>query len=126
MLREMSYWLLSGAYGPQAMNIAMARGQDQRTMQAMRQLRAKFRDPIRINDLANDAGMSVATFHRQFRSVTPLSPVQYQKQLRLPEARRMIMTNHPTVGETAYQVVYASTSQFQPGVHAYVRQVSLG
>ena len=112
MLREMSYWLLSGVYGPQAMNIAMARGQDRRTLQAIRQLRVRFREPIRVNDLANVAGMSVATFHRQFRSVTSLSPVQYQKQLRLLEARRMIMSTHPTVGETAYQVGYASASQF--------------
>lgn len=112
MLREMSYWLLSGAYGPQAMNIAMAHGQDRRTLRAIRQLRARFRDPIRVTDLATAAGMSVATFHRQFRSVTSLSPVQYQKQMRLLEARRMILTNNPTVGETAYQVGYASASQF--------------
>ena len=112
ILREMSYWLLSGMYGPQAMNIAMARGQDQRTIQAIRQLRTDFPNNIRVEDRAKAAGMSLATFHRQFRSVTSLSPVQYQKQLRLLEARRMIMTNHPTVGETAYQVGYSSASQF--------------
>ena len=112
ILREISYWLLSGEYGPQAMNIAMARGQDRRTIQAIRQLRTDFRKGIRVEDRAKAAGMSVATFHRQFRSVTSLSPVQYQKQLRLLEARRMIMTSHPTVGETAYQVGYASASQF--------------
>ena len=112
MLRELSYWLLSGVYGPQAMNIAMARGQDRRTLQAIRQLRTRFRETVHVEDLASAAGMSVATFHRQFRSVTSLSPVQYQKQLRLLEARRMIMTNNPTVGETAYQVGYASASQF--------------
>ncbi len=112
MLREMSYWLLSGVYGPQAMNIGMARGQDRRTMQAIRQLRTDFRDTIHIEARAKAAGMSVATFHRQFRSVTSLSPVQYQKQLRLLEARRLIMTNHPSVGETAYKVGYASASQF--------------
>ena len=112
ILREVSYWLLSGVYGPQAMNIAMARGQDRRTIQAIRQLRAKFRDTIRVEDLAKTVGMSVATFHRQFRSVTSLTPVQYQKQLRLLEARRMFMTSPSTVGETAYQVGYASASQF--------------
>ena len=112
MLREMSYWLLSGAYGPQAMNIAMARGQDRRTMQAIRQLRLKFREPIRVEDLASIAGMSVATFYRQFRSATSLSPVQYQKQLRLLEARRIILTSQPSVGEAAYQVGYSSPSQF--------------
>ena len=111
-LREMSYWLLSGVYGPQAMNIGMVRGQDRQTILAIRQLRTKFRDTIRVEDLAKTAGMSVATFHRHFRSVTSLSPVQYQKQLRLLEARRMIITNHPTVAETAYQVGYASASQF--------------
>ena len=112
IVREMSYWLLSGEYGPQAMNIAMARGQDRRTIQAIRQLRTDFRKTIRVEDRARAAGMSIATFHRQFRSVTSLSPVQYQKQLRLLEARRMIMTNHHTVGETAYEVGYASASQF--------------
>ena len=56
--------------------------------------------------------MSVATFHRQFRSVTSLSPIQYQKQLRLLEARRMILTSQPSIGETAYQVGYSSASQF--------------
>ncbi len=112
LLREMSYWLLSGVYGPQAMNIAMARGQDRRTIQAILQLRTNFRDTIRVEDLAKTAGMSLATFHRQFRSVTSLSPVQYQKQLRLLEARRLIITNNPPVGETAYQVGYASVSQF--------------
>ncbi len=112
ILREMSYWLLSGEYGPQAMNIAMARGQERRMVQAIRQLREDFRKAIRIEDRAKAAGMSIATFHRQFRSVTSLSPVQYQKQLRLLEARRIIMTSHPTVGETAYHVGYASASQF--------------
>ncbi len=112
ILQEMTYWLLSGEYGPQARNIAMTRGQDRRTMQAIRQLRTDFRGAIRVQDRAKAAGMSIATFHRQFRSVTSLSPVQYQKQLRLLEARRMIMTNHPTVGETAYEVGYASASQF--------------
>ena len=112
VLREMSYWLLNGTYGPQAMNIAMARGQDRRVIRAIRQLRSKFRETIRVEDLADAAGMSVATFHRQFRSATSLSPLQYQKQLRLLEARRMILASHPSVGEAAYQVGYASASQF--------------
>ncbi len=112
LLREITYWLLSGEHGPQAMNIAMARGQDQRTIQAIRHLRTSFRDTIRVEDLASAAGMSIATFHRQFRAVTSLSPVQYQKQLRLLEARSLFMTKHPSVSETAYQVGYASTSQF--------------
>jgi AraC-like DNA-binding protein len=67
---------------------------------------------LRIDDLAARAGMSASTFHHHFRSVTAASPLQYQKQLRLQEARRLMLAEHADAASAAFRVGYESPSQF--------------
>jgi len=113
IMREICYWILRGSGGDQLHRImVMANGQGRRIMQAIRQLRDRFREPIYVEELAHAAHMSPTTFHRQFKMVTSMTPLQYQKQLRLLEARRLMISDDATVESAAFEVGYASVSQF--------------
>jgi len=113
IMREICYWLLRGPGGDQLHRImVMANGQDRRVMQAIRQLRDRFRESVHVEELAHVANMSPATFHRQFKMITSMAPLQYQKQLRLFEARRLMISDDATVESAAFDVGYASVSQF--------------
>ncbi len=113
IMREMCYWLLAGPGGDQIRHVMMmANGHDHRVMQAVHHLRDRFREPLHVEELAHVAHMSTTTFHRQFKSLTAMAPLQYQKQLRLLEARRMMVSGDANVESTAYEVGYASASQF--------------
>ena len=113
IMREMCYWLLKGPGGEQLQRIMiMTNGHDGRVMQAIQHLRDRFRKPVHIEELAKAAFMSPTTFHRQFRVITSMAPLQYQKQLRLFEARRLMISDHATVESAAIDVGYASVSQF--------------
>ncbi len=119
IMREICYWLLKGPGGDQLQNIIMmANAQDRRVMQAIQQLRNRFREPVHAEELARAARMSSTTFHRQFKMITSMTPLQYQKQLRLFEARRLMISEHATVEGAAFEVGYASVSQFS---REYVR-----
>lgn len=78
----------------------------------MHSLRTRFREPLRIEDLAQIAQLSPSAFHRQFKALTSLSPLKYQKQLRLLEARRLMISTSVNVETAAFQVGYESPSQF--------------
>lgn len=113
IMREVCYWLLTGPVGNQVSQIMiMANGHDRRIIQTIHTLRDKLRETIHVVDLAIAANMSPATFHRQFKSVTGMAPLQYQKQLRLHEARRLLIFSNATVESAALDVGYASVSQF--------------
>jgi AraC-like DNA-binding protein len=113
IMREVCYWLLTGPGGNQVSQIMiMANGHDRRIIQAVRTLRDKLSETIHVPDLALAANMSAATFHRQFKVVTGMAPLQYQKQLRLHEARRLMIFSNATVESAALRVGYASASQF--------------
>ena len=113
IMREVCYWLLAGPAGAQVNQIMIvANGHDQRIIQAIHILRDKLSESTHVPDLALAANMSSATFHRQFKSVTGMTPVQYQKQLRLHEARRLMIFSNATVETVALKVGYASVSQF--------------
>ena len=75
-------------------------------------MKGNFTQPLRIDDLASQASLSASTFHHHFRSVTALSPLQFQKQLRLREARRLMLAEHSDAATAAFQVGYESPSQF--------------
>lgn len=109
--REILYRLLHGPQGG-SLRQAVRRGSrlDQ-VRQAMSWLRAHFDRPVRIDALAAIAGMSVATFHRHFRAATAMTPLQYQKALRLQEARRLLAADHDAA-RAAFAVGYESASQF--------------
>jgi AraC-like DNA-binding protein len=113
IMREVCYWLLTGPGGNQVSQIMITtNGQNQRIIQAIHTLRDKLSETTHIAHLAVAANMSPATFHRQFKSVTGMTPLQYQKQLRLHEARRLMIFGHATVESAASDVGYASASQF--------------
>jgi AraC-like DNA-binding protein len=113
IMREVCYWLLTGPGGNQVSQIMiLANGHDQRIIQVIHTLRDKLSETIHVADLALAANMSQATFHRQFKSVTGMTPLQYQKQLRLHEARRLMIFGNAMVESAALEVGYASVSQF--------------
>jgi AraC-like DNA-binding protein len=113
IMREICYWLLTGPEGHQVSQIMiMANGHDRRIIQVIHTLRNRLSETIRVADLAIAAHMSQVTFHRQFKSVTGMPPVQYQKQLRLHEARRLMIFRNSTVESAARDVGYVSVSQF--------------
>jgi transcriptional regulator GlxA family with amidase domain len=113
IMREICYWLLTGLEGHQVSQIMiMANGHDQRIIQIIHKLRNKLNEAIHVEQLAFEANMSPATFHRQFKLVTGMTPLQYQKQLRLHEARRLMIFSNAMVESAAVEVGYASVSQF--------------
>lgn len=112
IMREICYRLLSGPEGAQIVRLTMANGHEQRVIETIHDLRHRFAEPVRIEDLARTARMSLPTFHRQFKAVTSMTPLQYQKQLRLLEARRLMVSSNLNVESAAFQVGYESASQF--------------
>lgn len=109
--REILFRILRG---PQGKLLRQAARNDSRIAQvrhAIAHLRANFACAVRIEELVEIAGMSAATFHRHFRAATAMSPLQYQKALRLQEARRRLIADADTAG-AAYAVGYESASQF--------------
>jgi len=110
--REIVYRLLVGDQGARLRQIAAAGSQSQQIARAIEWLKGNFTQPLRIDDLATKARMSTSTFHHHFRSMTALSPLQYQKQLRLQEARRLMLAERLDAATAAFQVGYESPSQF--------------
>ena len=112
VLREVTYRVLTGPQGPRLLQIAAAGAPAQRIARAVRRLKDHFADPLRVESLAREARMSLSGFHQHFKAVTGLSPLQYQKQLRLQEARRLMLGEGLDAAEAAFRVGYESPSQF--------------
>lgn len=110
--REIVYRLLVGDQGARLRQIASAGSQSQQIARAIDWLKDNFTRPLRIDDLATQVNMSTSTFHHHFRALTAMSPLQYQKWLRLNEARRSMLTDHLDAATAAFQVGYESPSQF--------------
>lgn len=110
--REIIYRLLVGDQGMRLRQIASAGSQSQQIARAIEWLKSNFAQQLRIDDLAAQARMSASTFHHHFRSMTALSPLQYQKQLRLQEARRLMLAERMDAATAAFNVGYESPSQF--------------
>jgi AraC-like DNA-binding protein len=112
LVREMHYWLLAGRHGDAIRRLGWPQGNGQRIARAIAVLRSDFASALRIDRLAAEAGMSPSSFHQHFRATTSLSPLQFQKQLRLIEARRLMLAEGLTASSAAYAVGYESVSQF--------------
>lgn len=112
IVRELHYWLLVGRHGTAIYRLGWPEGQVNRVARAVALLRREFDRPLRVEQLAALAGMSLSSFYQHFRAVTSLSPLQFQKQLRLIEARRRMLADGITAGSAAYSVGYESVSQF--------------
>jgi AraC-like DNA-binding protein len=111
-LREITYRVLTGPQGARLRQIAAAGAPSQRIARAIRWLKDHFRDTLRIESLARQVGMSTSAFHQHFKGVTAMSPLQYQKRLRLQEARRLMLVEGLDAAEAAFRVGYESPSQF--------------
>lgn len=112
LVREMHYWLLAGRHGAAIRHLGWPDGHVQRVARAVALLRAQFAQSLPVERLAAAAGMSPSSFHHHFRNVTSLSPLQFQKQLRLIEARRLLMSEGASASSAAFAVGYESVSQF--------------
>lgn len=110
--REIIYRVLVGDQGERLRQIATAGSQSQHIAKAIGWLKSNYSQAISMDDLAAQANMSTSTFHHHFRSLTALSPLQYQKQLRLQEARRLMLAERMDAANAAFQVGYESPSQF--------------
>jgi len=110
--REIIYRLLVGDQGLRLRQIAAMGSQSQQIAQAIDWLKGNFTQSLRIDDLATLVNMSTSTFHHHFRAVTAMSPLQYQKRLRLNEARQLMLTENQDAATAAFQVGYESPSQF--------------
>jgi AraC-like DNA-binding protein len=110
--REIIYRILRGPEGARLRAIATLGDQSQRTAKAIAWVRANYAKPLRVEDLAKIAGMGVSTLHHHFRGLTALSPLQYQKQLRLHAARERMLMHGLDAASAAFEVGYESASQF--------------
>jgi AraC-like DNA-binding protein len=110
--REIIYRLLRGSQGGHLRAIATLGEQSHRTAKVVAWLRTNYAKPLRVEELAAVARMGVSTLHHHFRSLTAMSPLQYQKQLRLHVARERMLHNGLDAASAAYEVGYESPSQF--------------
>jgi AraC-like DNA-binding protein len=110
--REISYRLLVGDQGARLRHMASVGSHSHQVAQAIDWLKGNFARPLRIDDLAARVHMSTSAFHHHFRRLTAMSPLQYQKWLRLNEARRLMLTENFNAATAAFQVGYESPSQF--------------
>lgn len=109
--REIIWRLLHSEHGPLLSQLAFANGHATRIGRTTAWIRDNYAEPLSISDLAGLANMSVPSFHRHFKVVTSMSPIQFQKRVRLQEARR-VMSGSSTISAVAYDVGYQSISQF--------------
>lgn len=110
--REICYRLLAGDQGPRLRQIVAAGSHSHQIARAIDWIKGNFHQPFRVDDLAANAGMSASTFHQHFRSLTAITPLQFQKRLRLNEARRLMLADNLDAANAAFQVGYESPSQF--------------
>jgi AraC-like DNA-binding protein len=110
--REIIYRILQGPEGARLRGIATLGDQSNRTAKAIAWIRTNYAKPLRVEDLAQVAGMGVSTLHHHFRALTAMSPVQYQKQMRLQVARGRMLVDGLDAASAAFEVGYESASQF--------------
>ena len=110
--KEILYRLLTGEQGRRLRQIASAGSHSHQIGRAIDWLKSNFAEPLKVSDLAAEVRMSTSTFHHHFRSMTAMSPLQFQKSLRLHEARQLMLTERMDAATAAFQVGYESPSQF--------------
>jgi AraC-like DNA-binding protein len=112
VIREIVYRLLTGAQGGRMRHLATFGGRAHRMARAVKRLRDDFDKPLKIEAVARDLHMSVSGFHAHFKAVTAMSPLQFQKQLRLQEARRLMLSEDFDAAQAGFRVGYGDASQF--------------
>jgi AraC-like DNA-binding protein len=120
--REILWRLINGPLGQSVRQIGLTDSSLTHVSRAVRWINEHFNQPFRVEDLARSCGMSTSAFHRNFQAVTALSPIQFQKQIRLQESRLLLLTGADDVATVGYRVGYDSASQFS---REYRRQFGL-
>jgi AraC-like DNA-binding protein len=110
--REIMYRILRGPEGARLRAIATLGDQSHRTAKAIAWIKANYARPLRVEELAQVAGMAVSTLHHHFRALSGMSPLQYQKQIRLQAARARMIADDVDAATAAFEVGYESASQF--------------
>lgn len=117
LVREIMYRLLQGEQGDTLAQIALADSHTQQITKVIKLLKRDFHKNLRVDDLAREACMSCSSLHAHFKTVTNMTPLQYQKQLRLQEARRLLFTAQVDAATASHRVGYESPSQFNREYH---------
>ena len=112
IVREIHFRLLQSDHGGMLRQLLWRDSAASKVAKAIARIRVEFTRPIPVSEMAQTAGMSVSAFHEHFKALTAKSPLQYQKDLRLMEARRMLSTGEHSVSNTAFEVGYESPTQF--------------
>ena len=112
IIREITYRLLGTEHGDAIKQLGIVGSQTQRIAKVIDVIKRDFSSALKIPNLAKEAGMSPASFHKYFKAITAMSPLQFQKQLRLQEARRLLIMGQLDAGSVGYEVGYESPSQF--------------
>lgn len=112
IMREIAYWLVRSPAGRNIARMVVPEGQPHRIAQAMSHLRDHFDSQVDVRALARSVGMSPSSFHQHFKALTAMSPLQYQKHIRLLEARRRMLSEGDQASAAAVAVGYESVSQF--------------
>ena len=110
--REIVFRLLEGEQGGRLHHVVALGGHAHRIARALQRLREDFDRPLRVEDVARELGMSVSSFHHHFKAVTAMSPLQFQKQMRLQEARRLMLGEDLDAAGAGRRVGYGDASQF--------------
>jgi AraC-like DNA-binding protein len=110
--REILYRLLTGPHGSTLRHLAAADTHLNQVSRAIAQIRSRFHEKLRIRDIATGAGMSESSLHEHFKAITRMTPLEYQKHLRLQEARRLMLAEGVSAGAAGFAVGYESPSQF--------------
>lgn len=110
--QEICYRLLTGEQGPRLRQISTIGNHGYQIARVIDWLKGNFRQSVTVEELAAKAGLSVSAFHKHFRSTTAMSPLQFQKRMRLNEARQLMLTSHLEASQAAFEVGYESPSQF--------------
>jgi len=110
--REIVYRLLAGAQGDRLRHLTQLGGSSTRIARAVQRLRSDYDKPLRIEHIADELGMSVSGFHAQFKAVTAMSPLQFQKHIRLQEARRLMIASDLDAASAGHRVGYEDPSHF--------------
>ena len=112
LLRQELLYLLLQSAGGAVLSRSVVRGREQGMLRAVDWIRQHFAQPMKVEQLARQVDMSASHFHRRFKAMMTMGPLQYQKQLRLAEARRLLLTTQVDVATAAYRVGYESPSHF--------------
>ncbi|UNL93372.1 AraC family transcriptional regulator [Paenibacillus polymyxa] len=112
VIREILYRILQGKQGESLKQLVMTGSHSNRIAEVIKRIKQDYDKPLRIDELSQLANMSPSSLHRHFKEVTAMSPMQYQKQLRLQEARRLLLSESADSADVGFQVGYESPSQF--------------